>query len=111
MRNRSRKTVENTQQKRKEVETEIKKFDLKKTEIGNRKQNTVSILSLSFAGRPFEAFLGVQFGAPPVGDLRWEKPMAPSSWEGVRNATEVSFNYFPSRSPSFVRNQDRTCIH
>lgn len=32
------------------------------------------------------AFRGVPFAAPPVGDLRWQPPQPPASWDGVREA-------------------------
>ena len=31
-------------------------------------------------------FLGVPYAAAPTGDRRWRPPMAPESWEGVREA-------------------------
>ena len=31
-----------------------------------------------------QAFLGIPFAAPPVGDLRWKPPLAPIPWSGVR---------------------------
>ena len=31
-----------------------------------------------------QAFLGIPFAAPTVGDLRWQAPQAPIPWEGVR---------------------------
>jgi para-nitrobenzyl esterase len=33
-------------------------------------------------------YKGIPFAAPPVGNLRWRAPQAPSHWQGVRNATE-----------------------
>ncbi len=33
------------------------------------------------------AFLGLPYAAPPVGELRWKAPQAPSAWKGVRDAT------------------------
>lgn len=33
-------------------------------------------------------FRGIPYAAPPVGDLRFRAPVAPPSWEGVRDATK-----------------------
>jgi para-nitrobenzyl esterase len=33
-----------------------------------------------------EAFLGIPFAAPPVGDLRWKPPQPAAAWQGVRKA-------------------------
>jgi para-nitrobenzyl esterase len=33
-------------------------------------------------------FLGIPYAAPPVGDLRWRRPIATRSWKGVRPATQ-----------------------
>src|ERR1700728_4551206 len=34
------------------------------------------------------AFLGLPYAAPPVGDLRWKAPEPPAKWKGVRDATK-----------------------
>ena len=39
-------------------------------------------------GDEYHAFLGIPYAQPPVDELRWEKPIPASSWEGVRDATE-----------------------
>lgn len=36
------------------------------------------------------AFLAVPFAAPPVGELRWRPPVAPTPWTGVRSAADFS---------------------
>ncbi len=36
------------------------------------------------------AFLAVPFAAPPVGELRWRAPVAPTPWTGVRQAADFS---------------------
>ena len=35
----------------------------------------------------YAAFLGIPYAAPPVGNLRWQPPQSPASWQGVREAT------------------------
>ena len=34
------------------------------------------------------AFLGLPYAAPPVGDLRWKAPEPPAKWKGDRDATK-----------------------
>ena len=34
------------------------------------------------------AFLGIPFGAPPVGALRWKEPQPAAKWDGVRKAEQ-----------------------
>lgn len=37
-------------------------------------------------GEGFQAFLGIPYAAPPVGERRWERPEPAAAWEGVRDA-------------------------
>ncbi|UOF02539.1 carboxylesterase/lipase family protein [Bdellovibrio reynosensis] len=52
-----------------------------------------------------EAFLGIPYAAPPVGNLRWKAPRAVKSWSGVLKAQELAIacpqkgNFF-SRVPA-----------
>ena len=33
-------------------------------------------------------YKGIPYAAPPVGDLRWKRPLAPAAWQGTKQATE-----------------------
>ena len=53
-------------------------------------------------GKSLDVFYGIPFATPPVGDLRFKKPLPVAPWQGVYNATRLpnscpqeSFNYFP----------------
>lgn len=48
------------------------------------------------------AFLGIPYGKPPVGKLRFRPPVPADSWEGVKDATE-----YPNSC--FQPNLTRTC--
>src|SRR6202042_3721558 len=43
------------------------------------------------------AFLGIPYAAPPVGDLRWKPPARPAKWQGTRKATEFGARCMQSR--------------
>src|SRR5579863_6916273 len=34
------------------------------------------------------AFLGLPYATPPVGDLRWKAPEEPAKWKGTRDSTK-----------------------
>src|SRR5437763_16084035 len=34
------------------------------------------------------AFRGIPYAAPPIGNLRWKVPQAPTAWKGVRDASK-----------------------
>ena len=54
--------------------------------------HTISIDSGTLAGTVMDdgvrVFKGIPYAAAPIGELRWRRPAAPKSWEGVRSATE-----------------------
>ena len=43
------------------------------------------------------AFLGIPYGAPPVGDLRWKPPVPAAKWTGVRKAAEFGAHCMQGR--------------
>jgi len=48
--------------------------------------NTQAGVIEGFEEDSIKKFLGVQFAAAPVGDLRWQAPQPVAAWEGVREA-------------------------
>jgi neuroligin len=81
-----------------------------------------------------EAFLGVPYATPPLGNLRYMPPMTPSTWTGVRvadrlppvcpqmlpdisNKTEALLRMPASRYEflkaifPYLRNQSEDCLH
>ncbi|XP_078584317.1 cholinesterase 1-like [Branchiostoma floridae x Branchiostoma japonicum] len=49
---------------------------------------TVRGTVVDVAGTQVNAYLGIPYAKPPVGELRFKPPVPPDSWEGVYNATE-----------------------
>jgi para-nitrobenzyl esterase len=47
-----------------------------------------------------QAFKGIPFAAPPVGDLRWRPPQPAQPWSGVRPATEYGHDCMQKPFPS-----------
>lgn len=56
-----------------------------------------------------QAFLGLPFAQAPVYDLMWKAPVAPDSWEGVRDATEQEPACLQFE-PTGVRNDQATSL-
>lgn len=45
-------------------------------------------------GRIFSAYLGLPYAQPPVGDLRFKRPLPAANWQGVKKATSLE-NFCP----------------
>lgn len=55
------------------------------------------------SGASVTVFRGLPYAQPPVGDLRWRPPVAPSSWQGARKADTFSDScYQPQHTSNFV---------
>jgi len=47
-----------------------------------------------------DAFKGIPFAAPPVGDLRWKAPQSVPAWSGIRMATQYGHDCMQKPFPS-----------
>lgn len=59
----------------------------KKTEMTLQAQTKAGVVE-GFEADGVKKFLGVQFAAAPVGELRWQAPQPVPAWEGVRDAKD-----------------------
>ena len=53
------------------------------------------------AGRDVQAFKGIPFAKPPVGELRWRPPQAAEPWQEVRDCFEFG-SACPQRAPAMM---------
>lgn len=56
---------------------------------------------LSVLDGEVRAFLGIPYGRPPVGDLRFRAPQPTDPWEGVKNATNYADSCFQMPDKKF----------
>jgi len=54
-----------------------------------------------------KVFKGIPFASPPVGDLRWKRPMPPTPWKDVKVCTTFSASPMqPKPAPFFVWSEE-----
>ena len=58
-----------------------------------------------------QAFLGVPFAAPPVGELRWKAPAPVAAWSGVRDATKKAVPCAALLSGDGARYENEDCLY
>jgi para-nitrobenzyl esterase len=61
------------------------------------------------------SFKGIPFAQPPVGELRWKAPQAPTKWSGVRKATSYGADCmqvpFPSDAAPLGMQPAEDCLY
>ncbi|MBV9289924.1 MAG: carboxylesterase family protein [Hyphomicrobiales bacterium] len=57
-----------------------------------------------------EAFLGIPYAAPPVGDKRWRPPQPPQSWTDVREANAFGAYCAAAKSTNGPRSEAEDCL-
>ncbi|KAK3994922.1 lipase 1 [Cladorrhinum sp. PSN332] len=56
------------------------------------------------------AFLGMRYAAPPLGDLRWRAPVEPSQSHGVEDATKFGSICYALNAKYLKDNQSEDCL-
>src|SRR4051812_36401896 len=54
---------------------------------------------------------GIPYAAPPVGELRWKRPQAAASWDGVRETFELGAVCPQVFSPFGSASTDEDCLY
>ena len=57
-----------------------------------------------------DAFLGIPYGAPPVGDKRWRPPQPAESWNDVREAKAFGAYCAATKSTNGPRSEAEDCL-
>ena len=57
-----------------------------------------------------DAFLGIPYGAPPVGDKRWRPPQPAQSWNDTREAKAFGAYCAATKSPNGPRSEAEDCL-
>lgn len=66
---------------------------------------------LSVLDGEVRAFLGIPYGRPPVGDLRFRAPEPTAPWQGVKNATNYANSCFQMPDTKFQGRLSSMCIN
>ncbi|XP_066272002.1 acetylcholinesterase-like [Branchiostoma lanceolatum] len=72
---------------------------------------TVRGTVVDVAGTQVNAYLGIPYAKPPVGELRFKPPVPPDPWEGVYNATEPPIACYQQLGLYRPSNRSEDCLY
>ncbi|KAM9039452.1 cholinesterase [Sarcophilus harrisii] len=81
--------------------TLIRKCETEEDLIVTTKQGKIKGVQLPVLGGTVTAFLGIPYGEPPIGQLRFRKPCPRSKWSYIWNATKYSNSCYQNIDDSF----------
>ncbi|XP_035225683.1 acetylcholinesterase-like, partial [Stegodyphus dumicola] len=85
-------------------------------QVVKTKNGLVRGTTVEFQKAKVQAFLGVPFAEPPLGQLRFRKPRPAKEWSGVRDATKmppacIQFSFYPFPSYDFKNDKSEDCLY
>ncbi|KFM71196.1 Cholinesterase, partial [Stegodyphus mimosarum] len=85
-------------------------------QVVKTKNGLVRGTTVQFENIQIQAFFGVPFAEPPVGELRFRKPRPVKEWSGVRDATKMSpaciqFSFYPFPWYDFKDDKSEDCLY
>ncbi|XP_046556753.1 neuroligin-4, X-linked-like [Haliotis rubra] len=95
--------------------SQAEEFVIRDTLYGRIRGTVKTVLG----SKKVERYLSIPYAAPPVGELRFENPEKPTTWEGIRNTTvlppacpQISshWDYVYSHRPGF-NDSDEDCLY
>lgn len=95
-------TLEVNEPRREDKERKIKTARPRDPLVVQTKSGLVRGIRTNVLGKDVDTFLGIPFAQPPVGDLRYKKPVPVTPWHNILEATKLPnscvqepFTYFP----------------
>ena len=64
--------------------------------------NEGQVKGLMTKEKDVEVYAGIPYAKPPIGELRWKEPVAPDSWDGVRDASYFADKSMQEKGSAFV---------
>ncbi|KAI8493492.1 type-B carboxylesterase lipase [Branchiostoma belcheri] len=72
---------------------------------------TVRGTVLDVSGTQVNAYLGIPYAKPPVGELRFKPPVPPDPWQGVYNATVLARDCYQELQDNEEDNRSEDCLY